>query len=61
MAQREKKGYARKVELGLVPHRYEFGSKAFKAGAHKHWRGDRSDQKLVEMDRQMLVQARAAR
>jgi hypothetical protein len=58
----EKKGYARKVEQGRVPHQYDRGSKSFKAGAHKHWTGDQyRDGKVARLDGRQLTLAREAR
>lgn len=59
MSHREKKGYARKKEQGLVPYTYDKTSRNFLAGARRHWTGnEREDERRLNFDRETLRLAR---
>lgn len=59
MSQREKKGYARKREQGLVPFFYDKDSRKFLEGASRHWTGERKrDEQMLNFDRETLRLAR---
>lgn len=65
---RTKSRYRLKVEKGLVPHRYDYGSRSFLAGAFKNWPsgqptidGHWAHPALVKNDIQKLMMARASK
>lgn len=52
---RERKGYALKVQKGLVPHRYDQSSRGFQQGAWRWW-----SQNMTDAERAIIARRETA-